>query len=232
MNKYEFAVTQLGIVKTNITKIAKQYQRDPASITLIGASKTQSSETLNAFYQAGLTAVGENYLQEALSKQTALQNQTLEWHFIGGIQSNKTKDIAENFSWVHGIDRLKVAQRLNMQCNKPINALIQLNVDAEQSKNGVTLDQAATLCNDIAQLEQIDLRGFMLIPKTSHPVEEQRRPFALARQALQQINQQYGLTMDTLSMGMSNDLEAAIAEGSTMVRVGTALFGKREPSKK
>lgn len=228
------SVATLQQIQQRISQAELDFNRKPNSVKLIGASKTQSSETIETFYQAGLSAVGENYLQEALNKQSQLTQHNIEWHFIGGIQSNKTKDIANNFDWVHTVDRLKIAQRINNQRDtqlQSINCLIQININDETSKNGVSLSQAGELAAEINELENINLRGFMAIPETTKDTDQQRRNFALVRQALEQVNQQYGLKLDSLSMGMSQDLEAAIAEGSTMVRIGTDLFGKRPPAK-
>ena len=227
----QFAENQLNHIQERIETACKNAGRTSESVTLIGASKRQSPELINAFIEQGLTNLGENYLQEAIDKQTSLaQNRaTLTWHFIGQIQSNKTKIIAENFDWVHGVDRLKIAQRLSKQniSSKPLNLLIQLNPDDEQSKGGVSLKDASELCDQIAQLDNIALRGFMMIPKARKDSSAQESVFASANELLTLTNQQHGLSMDTLSMGMSGDLEAAIAQGSTMIRIGTDLFGAR-----
>lgn len=231
MSNRDYASKQLKQIQNRIATALSKSARDGSPVTLIGASKRQSSQLIADFYKAGLKDVGENYLQEAIEKRADLTNLDLQWHFIGQIQSNKTKLIAENFSWVHGVDRLKIARRLAQHANpeQPLNLLLQLNIDDEDSKGGVALDKAATLCQQISELENIVLRGFMLIPQARDDFEQQRQPFAVARQTLESVNQQYGLKLDTLSMGMSQDLEAAIAEGATMVRVGTDLFGARKP---
>lgn len=224
-----YAGTQLKQIQARIHKAAVKASRSDAEITLIGASKRQSSELIRAFASHGLSAVGENYLQEAIEKRSELSDTSLSWHFIGQIQSNKTKPIAHHFNWVHGVDRLKIAQRLAKQNpnHTPINILLQLNPDAEQSKGGVTVQDAPALCDEIATIEGLVLRGFMMIPKPRENDIEQRAVFASAKELLELTNQRYGLAMDSLSMGMSGDLEAAIAEGSTMVRIGTDLFGAR-----
>lgn len=226
----EYAAKQLNKIQIRIQDAATAANRDASSIKLIGASKKQQPELIQLFLELGLTSLGENYLQEAISKRTKLNEPNPEWHFIGQIQSNKTKLIAENFSWVHSVDRLKIAQRLAKQNphSDDINLLLQLNVDAEESKAGVLADNVAELADRIAQLGGASLRGFMLIPRARNKESEQRAVFASAYQLMQNVNQRYGLKMDSLSMGMSGDLEAAIAEGSTMVRVGTDLFGKRD----
>ena len=177
----------------------------------------------------GQLVYGENYLQEALQKIEALKDLAIEWHFIGPIQSNKTKPIAENFSWVHSVDRFKIAQRLNDQRPPPLpplNICIQVNVSGEESKSGCTLDELDALASKIALLPNIRLRGLMAIPLSSDNFDEQRKPFARLRGAMERLNRE-GYKLDTLSMGMSADLNAAIAEGATMVRIGTALFGPR-----
>ena len=222
---------RLQTTKQRINTACQQAGRPESSVTLIGASKRKTSTLIQAFAQHGLNDIGENYLQEAIDKRKYLQNIPLNWHFIGQIQSNKTKTIAENFSWVHGIDRLKIAQRIakqNPTPNSPINLLVQLNPDGEDSKGGVPLEQAAQLCDQISELEAVRIRGFMMIPKARHDFDAQRAVFATAQEQLSLTNQQYGLGLDSLSMGMSGDLDAAIAEGSTMVRVGTDLFGARD----
>lgn len=231
MCNIDFASKQLNMIKNRIHRAALEANREPTKIELVGASKQQSVETMRAFHQAGLSHFGENYLQESLNKQKQLQSENINWHFIGSIQSNKCKTIAQSFNWVHSIDRLKIAQRLakfTMQNDQaPLNLLIQLNVDHELSKSGVGLTEAPALCAQIEELDGVIARGFMLIPAPSKSLAEQRRPFEKARKLLEVTNQRYGLHLDTLSMGMSNDLEAAILEGATMVRVGTSLFGPR-----
>lgn len=229
MSNRDFASKQLNKIQNRISIAAASANRDPSSISLIGAAKQQSTELVRAFSDQGLAHIGENYLNQGLEKQQALSDLELTWHFIGAIQSNKTRDIARYFDWVHSIDRLKIAERLNRQApaGKRLQLLLQINVDDEASKAGVTPAQTPQLCDEIAQLPTLDLRGFMLIPMARSDFDAQRKPFAQARQLLDSCNQRYGLSMDSLSMGMSNDLEAAIAEGSTMVRIGTDLFGPR-----
>ena len=225
----QFILSQIKNIKDRINNACSQAKRSQNSVTLIGASKRQSPELIKGFIEQGLNNLGENYLQEAISKQNALKELSLTWHFIGQIQSNKTKTIAMHFNWVHGVDRLKIAQRLASQntSKSPINLLIQLNPDEEQSKGGVNLRDAGELSDQIAQLDNMTLRGFMMIPKARESTSEQNKVFARAKELLTLTNQQYGLSMDSLSMGMSGDLEAAIAQGSTMIRVGTDLFGAR-----
>ncbi len=244
MSQQQYAQQKLQAVSARIAKAEQAIGRAPGSVTLIGASKKQSPERLAAFVQAGLSDLGENYLQEAISKQSELTSLTPTWHFIGQIQSNKTKAIAQHFTWVHGIDRLKIARRIAQQNShtQPIKLLIQLNLDGENSKGGVSVEQAPALADEIAQCLQhlspdnaldssysgAELRGFMAIPMARADQAQQRATFARAQETLTLSNQRYDLGLNQLSMGMSGDLEAAIAEGATMVRIGTDLFGARE----
>ncbi len=194
---------------------------------LLAVSKTFSAEAIREAHACGLTAFGESYLQEALGKLDALADLPLEWHFIGPLQSNKTRPIAERFAWVHGVEREKIALRLSQQRPAhlpPLNVCIQVNVSGEASKHGVAPDQALDLARRVAELSGLRLRGFMAIPEVD-PAHLRAR-FALLRQLLEQARGE-GLAVDTLSMGMSADLESAILEGSTLVRVGSALFGSR-----
>ncbi len=223
----EKPIPQLDKIKTRISNAAHQAGRDAKSIVLVGASKQQSVQRLTQLADAGLRDMGENYLQEALAKQTQLSNYKLNWHFIGQIQSNKTKLIAQHFDWVHGVDRIKIAQRLAQYANKKLNLLVQVNIDQQHSKAGVCWQNTPALCAQISQLDGILLRGLMLLPAPRQDPAQQRKVFAQARELLSLTNQRYELNLDTLSMGMSNDFEAAILEGSTMVRVGTDLFGSR-----
>lgn len=229
MSNSDYACQKLSQIQRRIDEACRASSRKSESVRLIGASKKQAHELLREFSEAGLNDLGENYLQEALDKQIALKDLSLNWHFIGHIQSNKSQQIAENFNWVHGVDRLKIANRLATLHRRPepINVLIQLNPDQEQSKSGVSLKQAPQLCQQIAELDGLRLRGFMMIPRARENRDQQRQVFAQARTLLEYCNQQYGLNLDQLSMGMSGDLEAAILEGSTMLRIGTDLFGAR-----
>ncbi|MDM1019412.1 YggS family pyridoxal phosphate-dependent enzyme [Acinetobacter sp. VNK23] len=203
-------------------------QRDPASVQLLAVSKTHPSQSLRKMYQAGQRSFGENYLQEALTKIDELQDLEIEWHFIGHVQRNKTKHLAERFDWVHGVDRLIIAERLSSQrleTQKPLNICIQVNIDGQDSKDGCQPDEVAELVQQISQLPNICLRGLMVIPAPENSVA-----FADAKTLFEQVRSQHARPQDwdTLSMGMSGDLDAAIAAGSTMVRVGTALFGARD----
>ena len=229
MSNRDYASKQLNRIRNRIDSAISHYDRNTASVTLVGAAKQQSAKLVADFHTAGLNNIGENYLNQAIEKQNTLAHTDIIWHFIGQIQSNKTNLIARHFTWVHSVDRIKIAQRLNNHAidGKRLQLLLQLNLDQEQSKAGIDATQALELVPKISELQQLDLRGFMLIPKARQSLDEQRKPFALARELQEKCNQQYGLAMDTLSMGMSGDLEAAIAEGSTMVRIGTDLFGAR-----
>jgi len=217
---------RLSHVRQQIDKATLDNGREAQSVQLLAVSKTQAAEQLRAAYLLGQTAFGENYLQEAREKQQSLSDLAIEWHFIGPIQSNKTKEITEHFNWVHSVDRLKIAKRLSAQrpdALPPLNICLQINLDNEATKSGVTLAQLPELVNEIIQLPKLTLRGLMAIPTATKEYKQQLSTF----QALSAAMKQYP-NMDTLSIGMSNDMEAAIAAGSTLVRVGTAIFGKRK----
>ncbi len=217
-------------VGVRIREAAQASQRDCASIGLLAVSKTKPAEAIRQAFSAGTHDFGENYLQEALDKQLELSDLALTWHFIGPIQSNKTKSIAEHFSWVHSVDRLKVAERLSAQRPAhlpPLNICLQVNVSGEASKSGCSPDELTALAQAVTQLPNLQLRGLMTIPEPTDNPTEQRAAFARLRELQQGLH----LGLDTLSMGMSHDLEAAIAEGATWVRIGTALFGARDYSK-
>jgi len=203
--------------------------RDPATVTLVAVTKAKTAESVRLAATAGVTDFGENYLQEALAKMDQLADLPLQWHFIGGIQSNKTRPIAERFDWVHGVDRLNVARRLSEQRPfhaPPLNVCLQVALDPEPTKGGVSPEALASLAADVAGLPRLRLRGLMCVPPPQRGPEAQRPVFARLRVALQELNAG-GLKLDTLSMGMSADFECAIAEGATLVRIGTALFGSR-----
>ena len=229
MSNSDYVSQKLAQVESRIKAACTAIQRPYDEVQLIGASKKQAADLMLEFHRSGLINFGENYLQEALDKQQDLAISTIKWHFIGHIQSNKSKLIANHFDWVHGVDRLKIAKRLAAQNERetPLKMLIQLNPDKEASKSGISIEDAPILCQQIADIDGADLRGFMMIPKSRQEPDQQRAVFAQARELLEMVNQNYGLNLDQLSMGMSGDLEAAIAEGSTMVRIGTDLFGKR-----
>jgi PLP dependent protein len=206
------------------------------AVTLMAVSKTRSAEEVAAALAAGITDVGENYLQEALDKKVQLdaRNLTPCWHFIGPIQSNKTRDIANQFDWVHSIDREKIARRLNEQRPAELPALnicLQVNIDRETTKAGVLPEEAAGVVAALVQFPRLRLRGLMAIPQASDDPEQQRARFAAVQQLQNQLREQFPqLQLDTLSMGMSSDMEAAIAEGATIVRIGTDIFGPRAPA--
>ena len=216
----------ISTLAERIHNAAQASRRDPGSVGLLAVSKTKPASDLREAYAAGLRDFGENYLQEALGKQTELSDLPLIWHFIGPIQSNKTRAIAENFAWVHSVDRLKIAQRLSEQRPAdlpPLNICIQVNVSGEASKSGCTPEDLPALAQAISALPNLRLRGLMAIPEPTEDSDEQNAAFAAVRTLQDQLN----LPLDTLSMGMSHDLEAAIAQGATWVRIGTALFGAR-----
>ena len=196
----------------------------------MAVSKTRPATELRRAHDCGLNHFGESYLQEALDKIPALADLPLTWHFIGPIQSNKTRIVAARFDWVHSVDREKIARRLSDQRPDdlpPLDVCIQVNVSGEDSKSGVAPDEVAALADVIAALPRLRLRGLMTLPRPCESLAEQRRPFAELRE-LQEAMRAGGLDLDTLSMGMTNDMEAAIAEGATIVRIGTAIFGARE----
>jgi pyridoxal phosphate enzyme (YggS family) len=228
MNSKSYA-QNIAKVSDRIRASAQKCDRDAAEITLLCVSKTQPAAAIRAAWQAGARDFGENYLQEALLKIEALADLPLCWHFIGPLQSNKTRAVAENFSWVHSVDREKIARRLSEQRPPqlpPLQVCLQVNISSEQSKAGVNVEDLAALAATVATLPGLQLRGLMAIPRGGLTGEQQRQPFADLRRALEALQQQHP-QLDTLSMGMSADLEAAIAEGATMVRVGTDIFGPR-----
>ena len=221
--------TQLQQVQQRIKAAARQFGRPRDAVQLLAVSKTKPAAMVEAAYQAGQRHFGENYLQDALEKIDALPLEGIIWHFIGAIQSNKTRILAEHFGWIHGVDRLKIARRLGEQRpaeRGPINLCIQVNSSGEASKSGVTFEAQPGLAKEIAALPGVRLRGLMTLPAPTIDPEQQRQPFRQLREALESLNQQ-GLDLDTLSMGMSGDMEAAIAEGATIVRIGTDIFGAR-----
>jgi hypothetical protein len=222
--------TALARTRERIATAAQQAGRDPAGITLVAVSKTKPAALIAEALDAGQRDFGENYLQDALAKIETLAAREPLWHFIGDIQSNKTRDIASNFAWAHAIDRFKIARRLSEQRPDrmaPLNVCIQVNIDGEASKSGIAPEAAAELADRIAALDNVILRGLMAIPAPADDTDTQRRPFAALRELMDQLNAN-GHALETLSMGMSADLEAAIAEGATHLRVGTAVFGARD----
>ncbi len=222
---------RLQAVRSRIQQAADHASRPPGSVQLIAVSKTHSAIAIREAFQAGQRCFGENYVQEALGKIQELADLPLEWHFIGPIQSNKTRPIAEHFSWVHGVDRLKIAQRLSDARPAgltPLNVCIEVNVSGESSKGGVAPAEVGPLAHALQKLPHLRLRGLMTIPAPTHDVALQHQQFRMLRELLAELNQQ-GMNLDTLSMGMSEDFPAAIAEGTTLVRIGTAIFGARPP---
>ncbi|KHN66569.1 YggS family pyridoxal phosphate enzyme [Acinetobacter calcoaceticus] len=219
-------------VLQQIRRACEHAQRAPEAVQLLAVSKTHPSESLREMYAAGQRAFGENYLQEALEKIEALQDLEIEWHFIGHVQRNKTKNLAEKFDWVHGVDRLIIAERLSnqrLQDQSDLNICLQVNIDGQISKDGCAPDEVVELVAQISQLPKIRLRGLMVIPAPDNTAA-----FADAKALFEAVREKHAHPedWDTLSMGMSSDLDAAIAAGSTMVRVGTALFGARDYSQK
>lgn len=222
---------RLQAVRSRIDAAAMATGRSPADIRLLAVSKTFSPAAIADAHDAGQVAFGENYLQEAVAKMATLADLKLNWHYIGPIQSNKTRQIAEQFHWVHGVDRLKIAERLSISRPAglpPLEICIQVNVSGEKSKSGVRPDEALALAKALSPLPGIRLRGLMAIPEPTPDIGLQRSHFRLLRQIRDEIVSR-GVALDTLSMGMSDDLEAAIAEGATLVRVGRAIFGERLP---
>lgn len=220
---------QLQAVHARIAAACHAAGRDPASVQLLAVSKTFGPEAVRAAYTAGQRAFGENYIQEAVDKMAALADLPLQWHCIGPIQSNKTRLVAEHFAWAQTVDRLKIAQRLNEQrpaALPPLQVCIQVNVDGGASKSGVAPEEAPALARAVAALPRLQLRGLMCIPDPQPDFLAMTAVFLRAKALYDQLRAQ-GLALDTLSMGMSGDLEAAIQAGSTMVRVGTAIFGGR-----
>lgn len=214
-------------VRTRIREAAQACGRDPETVGLLAVSKTKPAAAVREAHACGQRDFGENYLQEALNKQAELSDLSLTWHFIGPIQSNKTRPIAEHFAWVHSVDRLKIAQRLSEQRPAhlpPLNICLQVNVSGEASKSGCAPEELPALALAVSQLPNLRLRGLMTIPEPTRDVAQQHAACARLRQLRDDLN----LELDVLSMGMSDDLEAAIAEGATWVRIGTALFGARD----
>lgn len=221
----------LQAVRARIAAACIAAGRATESVQLLAVSKTWPAALVREAAAAGQRAFGENYVQEAVAKVAELGDCGLEWHFIGPLQGNKTRPVAENFAWVHSVERLKIAERLAAQRPAELPALqvcLQVNVSGEASKSGCAPGQCIELAAAIDQLPGLCLRGLMTIPEPTDDSARQRRQFALLRQTLEAINRELGIRLDSLSMGMSNDLEAAIMEGATIVRIGTAIFGKRE----
>ena len=221
----------IQLVCERIEKIKLRYQRSDETVKLLAVSKTQGIDKITQAYEAGLRDFGENFLQDALLKIQSLSSLNLCWHFIGPIQSNKTRDIARHFDWVHSVDRIKIAKRLHDQrpdSTPPLNVCIQVNHSREASKSGILLSEVPALCQQIENLKHLKLRGLMSIPAPATDFDQQRAIFRPLADLFNQLREDHQ-TLDTLSIGMSADFEAAIAEGSTLVRVGTGIFGPRTP---
>lgn len=230
--------TRIALIQERITRAEQRFDREPGSVRLLAVSKKKPAAAIRTAYDAGQRAFGENYAQEATDKIKDLAGiidiRDAEWHFIGPIQSNKTRLIANHFAWVHSVERLSIAERLSGQRPPdlpPLAVCLQVNVSQESSKSGLCvstgLEKLSELALAVAELPRLHLRGLMTIPAPSQEFTAQRQPFRVLREALSELNAK-GLTLDTLSMGMSDDLEAAIAEGATIVRIGTAIFGARD----
>jgi pyridoxal phosphate enzyme (YggS family) len=227
----------LQAVRERIDDAARAASRNPHDVKLLAVSKTFGADAVIDAANAGQRAFGENYLQEALDKMAHVRELRpellLEWHFIGPIQSNKTRPIAEHFAWVHSVEREKIARRLSEQrpaALPPLNVCLQVNISGEASKSGVAPDEAEEVARTIAAMPRLRLRGLMAIPEPEGDIDAQRKPFRAMRELFERLRAN-GLDLDTLSMGMSGDMDAAIAEGATIVRVGTAIFGKRDYAK-
>lgn len=220
---------RLQAVRTSIHDATIHAGRNSQQVHLLAVSKAHPASAIREAYAAGQRLFGENYLQEALNKQAELGDLDIEWHFIGPIQSNKTQAIAQRFSWVHSVDRLKIAQRLSSaraDNATPLQVCLQINVSQEESKSGLPVEATAELAHAIAPLPGLKLRGLMAIPAPSKDIELQRAQFRQVRKIYEKLQQQ-GLMLDTLSIGMSDDFSLAIAEGATIVRIGSAIFGSR-----
>jgi len=219
----------VAATQTRISEACLRHSRSVDSVTLLAVSKGQSSAAIDAAASAGVEHFGENFLQESLPKIASLAGRELCWHFIGRLQANKTRPVAENFAWVHTVDRLKIAERLSAQRPDqapPLNLCLQLHVGGEASKGGVEATDIASLATAVRELPRLRLRGLMCMPPAEESVERQRHWFRETCQVFAYLNER-GMGLDTLSMGTSIDFEAAIAEGATMIRIGTAIFGPR-----
>ena len=229
MSEHQQIRANLLRVQSAIAQAETQAGRPPGSVRLLAVSKTKSAAAIRATLDAGQHDFGENYLQEALAKIEQIKEKKIRWHFIGSIQSNKARDIAHHFDWVHSIEKLSIAQRiarLRPEALLPLNVCIQINIDQEQSKSGCSIEQVHTLADEIAQLPRLKLRGLMAIPKPISEPQYQYRIFTELNALFEQLKQRHK-NFDTLSAGMSGDFEQAIKAGTTLVRIGTAIFGPR-----
>ncbi|HSH56735.1 MAG TPA: YggS family pyridoxal phosphate-dependent enzyme [Halomonas sp.] len=223
----------LAAARQRLADALKATGRPVADARLLAVSKTKPAAMIREAWHLGQRDFGENYVQEALDKQDELADlEGIVWHFIGPLQSNKTREVAEHFSWVHSVDRMKIARRLNDQrptALEPLNVCLQVNISAEASKSGASLDELPTLAEAVLGMPQLRLRGLMAIPAPAKGLDAQRAPLARLRAALEELRERFPeAPLDTLSMGMSDDLEAAVMEGATLVRLGTAIFGARQ----
>ena len=222
-------IANLDKIRAQIQQFEQQYERKTGSVRLLAVSKTRPSEEIILAAEAGQLEFGENYCQEAIEKIQVINKPDLIWHFIGPIQSNKTKLIAEHFDWVHTVDRIKIAKRLNQyrpENKPPLNICIQINISQESSKAGIHINDLDAFIDEIGEFERLSVRGLMALPAPANNLLEQRRPFAELRTRFEALNGKVP-ELDTLSIGTSQDVEAAIAEGATIVRIGTAIFGPR-----
>ncbi|MCB1675128.1 MAG: YggS family pyridoxal phosphate-dependent enzyme [Halioglobus sp.] len=226
----QLLVDNIAQLRERVRRSAQKNQRETSAISVLAVSKTRPAAAIRAAYRCGLHQFGESYVQESLEKMAQLQDLPLVWHFIGPVQSNKTRAIATHFDWIHSVDREKIARRLSEQRPAhlpPLQMCLQVNISGEATKSGVVPKQLPLLVRAVDSLPNLRLRGLMAIPAASGDARQQRRAFAGLREALRDL-QALAPGLDTLSMGMSGDLEAAIAEGATIIRVGTAIFGRRD----
>jgi len=226
----QFSPDALQSVVNRIAVAAEMARRDPTTVRLVAVSKQQPIDLVRGAVTAGQREFGENFAQEAIGKVTALAGLPITWHFIGRLQSNKTREVAQHFHWIHTVDRLRIAERLSSQRPAhapPLQVLLQVSLADEPGKGGVDPATLPSLAREVTGLPHIQLRGLMCIPPPATALDAQRAPFRRLRELLEELNATTGLALDTLSMGMSDDLEAAVLEGATIVRVGTAVFGPR-----
>ena len=226
-------IDNLVHIRNEISVAEKRFKRRASSVCLLAVSKTRTTDEIMAAIEGGQRHFGENYCQEALEKIEVIDNPDLIWHFIGPIQSNKTRQIATHFDWVHTIDRIKIARRLNEMRpddKPPLNICVQINISGEDSKAGITLDDAENFIDELEQFKRLNVRGLMSLPAPARDFDEQRIPFSILNQKLQKLSLSRP-ELDTLSIGTTQDMTAAIAEGATIVRIGTALFGPRNATK-
>ncbi len=220
---------KLNQIRNEISATEKQFHRKQGSVSLLAVSKTRTVDEIMAAINEGQCHFGENYCQEAIEKIENIKHAGVIWHFIGPIQSNKTTQIAQNFDWVHTLDRIKIARRLNEtrpESAGPLNVCVQINISGETSKSGISLDETTDFIKELGQFDRLNIRGLMSLPAPSDDFDQQRQAFSRLNNKLNDLNQS-GANLDTLSIGTSQDMKAAIAEGATIVRIGTAIFGPR-----